>query len=353
MGQEAVVPLSLKLGGSFNTLLITGPNAGGKTVALKTVGLLIQMIRIGMPIPAGSDSEIPLLSNILVDIGDRQSLEQDLSTFSAHIVRLKGILEKADENSLALLDEIGTGTDPKEGSALAITILSELTKRNVLTIATTHHGELKAFAHRHSRVENGSMEFNLETLEPAYRLRLGIPGSSYAVEIARRYGLPEPLIQQARKYVGEAKDKLEDLILNLEERIQELEKKNSELSIKNTQAEAMRNLYQRQLDELKKNKADLKQQAAEEAQRILQEANALIERTVQEIRQTQASRAAIKSAKTLIREKKGEIEKAQIVEDPSPADIPFLQKGDFVWVEPLGEEGELLVKTRCGYWWVM
>jgi DNA mismatch repair protein MutS2 len=341
-GQEAVVPLSLKLGGGFNTLLITGPNAGGKTVALKTVGLLIQMIRIGMPIPAGSDSEIPLLSNILVDIGDRQSLEQDLSTFSAHIVRLKGILEKADENSLALLDEIGTGTDPKEGSALAITILSELTKRNVLTIATTHHGELKAFAHRHSRVENGSMEFNLETLEPAYRLRLGIPGSSYAVEIARRYGLPEPLIQQARKYVGEAKDKLEDLILNLEERIQELEKKNSELSIKNTQAEAMRNLYQRQLDELKKNKADLKQQAAEEAQRILQEANALIERTVQEIRQTQASRAAIKSAKTLIREKKAEVEKALIVEEPSPADIPFLQKGDFVWVEPLGEEGELL-----------
>jgi DNA mismatch repair protein MutS2 len=346
MGQEAVVPLSLELGDQFNTLLITGPNAGGKTVAMKTIGLLIMMIRMGMPIPADPDTTIPILSNILVDIGDRQSLEQDLSTFSAHIVRLKEILERADENSLVLLDEIGTGTDPKEGSALAIAVLTELTGGNVLSVATTHHGELKAFAHRHPRVENGSMEFNLETLEPTYRLRLGIPGSSYAVEIARRYGLPEPLILEARRYVGEAKDKLEDLILNLEERIQELEKKTNELSIKNTQAEAMRNLYQRQLEEFKKNKAELKQQAAEEAQRILQEANALIERTVQEIRQTQAARAAIKSAKTLIGEKKAEVAEALTVEEPVSPETAYLRKGDFVWIEPLGEEGELLENSE-------
>lgn len=342
MGHEAVVPLSLEIGGDFTTLLITGPNAGGKTVAMKTVGLLILMIQIGMLIPADPDSEIPLFTNILVDIGDRQSLEQDLSTFSAHIIRLRDILEKADGNSLVLLDEIGTGTDPKEGAALAIAILTELTEHNILTIATTHHGELKAFAHKHPRVDNGSMEFNLETLEPTYRLRIGIPGSSYAVEIARRYGLPEPLIQQARKYVGEAKDKLEDLILDLEARIQNLEKKNSEISIKMTRAEAMENLYQRQVEELKKNKTALRRQAAEEAQRILQDANALIERTVQEIRQSDASKPSIKTARQLVRQKKAEIEDILSEQESPPKEIPSLQKGDIVWVESLGEEGELL-----------
>lgn len=343
MGPERVVPLSLELGADFTTLLITGPNAGGKTVAMKTIGLLLLMARAGMLIPADPDSQIPLLSNVLVDIGDRQSLEQDLSTFSAHIVRLRDILEKADERTLVLLDEIGTGTDPREGSALAIAILSELTAKNILTVATTHHGELKAFAHQHPGVENGSMEFNLETLEPTYRLRIGVPGSSYAVEIARRYGLPEPLIRQARQHIGAAKDKLEALIIDLDTRIQELEKKNRDLSIKITEAEGMRSLYRRQAEELKRSKQLLKQQAAEEAQRILQDANALIERTVKEIRQSGADKSAIKSAREAVQAKKAEVEAILAApETAQEAESPHLIKGDSVWIESLGEEGELL-----------
>lgn len=343
MGPGRVVPLSLELGTDFTTLLVTGPNAGGKTVAMKTIGLLLLMARAGMLIPADPDSEIPLLSNVLVDIGDRQSLEQDLSTFSAHIVRLRDILEKADARTLVLLDEIGTGTDPREGSALAIAILSELTEKSILTVATTHHGELKAFAHQHPRVENGSMEFNLETLEPTYRLRIGVPGSSYAVEIARRYGLPESLIQQARQHIGAAKDKLEALIIDLDARIQELEKKNRELSIKITEAEGMRSLYRRQSEELKRSKQALKQQAAEEAQRILQDANALIERTVKEIRQSGADKSAIKSAREAVQAKKEEVEAILAAPETAPeAESSQLIKGDLVWIESLGEEGELL-----------
>lgn len=343
MGPEPVMPLSLELGANFTTLLITGPNAGGKTVAMKTIGLLILMARAGMLIPADPDSQIPLLSNVLVDIGDRQSLEQNLSTFSAHIVRLRDILEKADERSLVLLDEIGAGTDPREGSALAIAILSELTARKILTVATTHHGELKAFAHQHPGVENGSMEFNLETLEPTYRLRIGVPGSSYAVEIARRYGLPESLIQQARQHIGVARDKLEALISDLDARIQELEKKNRELSIKITEAEGMRSLYRRQVEELKRSKQALKQQAAAEAQHILQDANALIERIVKEIRHSGADKSAIKAAREAVQAKKEELEALLATPETAPeAESPQLIKGDWVWIESLGEEGELL-----------
>ncbi|RMH78856.1 MAG: endonuclease MutS2, partial [Calditrichaeota bacterium] len=284
----------------------------------------------------------------LVDIGDRQSLEQDLSTFSAHIVRLKEILEQADSHSLVLIDEIGTGTDPREGSALAIALLSELTDRNVLTIATTHHGELKAFAHSHPRVENASMEFDLTTLQPTYRLRVGVPGSSYAFEIARRYGLPDALIEKGRQLVGEQKDRLERLLLDLEQRIQQLDRERRELSIKLSEAEATRKLYENRLEELKKRGAELKRQAAEEAQQILRRANALIEQAVREIRESQASREAIKTARETIREQKQELENILKAtgEPVTPSPPTFLRKGDTVIVESLGEKGELLEDTR-------
>ncbi len=341
-GQEAVTPLDVEMGNAFHTLVITGPNAGGKTVAMKTVGLLVLMTQMGMLIPASGDSEIPLLRSILVDIGDRQSLEQDLSTFSAHIIRLRDIIEKADGDSLVLLDEIGTGTDPKEGSALAISVLMELTEKKVLTIATTHHGELKAFAHEFPGVENGSMEFDLETLLPTYRLRTGLPGSSYALEIARRYGLPEHLLARATQLVGEEKDKLEDLILSLEARLQTIEKERGALSIKLSQAEAMRNLYERQLDQLKANKSSLKKTAEAEAQKILQEANALIERTVREIRESAAAKSVIKNARERIREKREILQKGT-EKSINGGELPRgLSKGDRVWIESLQETGELL-----------
>ncbi len=341
-GHQNVTPLNLHLGEPFHVLVITGPNAGGKTVALKTVGLLLLMTQYGLLIPAHPDSEIPLFPQILVDIGDRQSLEQDLSTFSAHIIRLRDICAAADQQSLVLLDEIGAGTDPKEGSALAIAILTELAQRNILTIATTHHGELKAFAHSHPGIENASMEFDLETLQPTYRLRIGIPGSSYAFAIARRYGLPEPRIRAAQELVGSEKDKLEELILILEARLQELEKKQAALSIKLSEAEAMRNLYQRQTEQLKRHKAELQRQAAEEARKILNDANALIERTVREIRESNADRPVIKSAKSVIRQEQEKLDSLLTSRKETPPVDTALRQGDVVWIESLGETGEIL-----------
>ncbi|RMF58260.1 MAG: endonuclease MutS2 [Calditrichaeota bacterium] len=340
-GYENVVPLDVTLGESFHTLIITGPNAGGKTVALKTIGLLLLMTQMGLLIPASPDSEIPLLPKILVDIGDRQSLEQDLSTFSAHIVRLRNILSMADKESLVLLDEIGTGTDPREGAALAIAILSHLVKKKILTVATTHHGELKAFAHHQPGVENASMEFDLNTLQPTYRLRIGIPGSSYAFAIARRYGLPESILKAAQKYVGKEKDRLEEVILELERRIQDLEKKQAELSVKLSEAEATRKLYQRELEQLKKKKTELQKQAAEEAEQILRNANALIERIVQELRETKADKSVIKAAREAVAEEREKLTEL-LTEPPEEKSTTALEAGDIVWIESLGEKGEVL-----------
>jgi DNA mismatch repair protein MutS2 len=343
-GQQKVVPLNLTLGENFSTLVITGPNAGGKTVTMKTVGLLTLMVQLGILIPADSQSNIPIITNILVDIGDRQSIEQDLSTFSAHILRLKFILEKAADNSLVLLDEVGTGTDPKEGSALAIAILTELTERKCLTIATTHHGELKAFAHEHPGVENASMEFDLQTLEPTYRLRVGIPGSSYAIEIARRYGFPQKLIDMAKSYIGSEKDRLEDLILTLEKRLQEAEQKIREASIKLSKAEALQQLYERQLENFKKDKQKLKKEAEEAAYKILRETNALIENTVREIRESQGEKRVIKQARANLQKRKAQLEKMlqSPDSDSETASVASLKKGDPVWVESLNDVGELL-----------
>lgn len=345
MGREQVVPLDIELGKDFSTVVITGPNAGGKTVSMKTMGLLILMTQMGMLIPAAESSRIPVRTRLLVDIGDRQSLEQDLSTFSAHVLRLNEILEAADHDALILMDEMGTGTDPREGASLAIAILRELSQKGILTVATTHHGELKVFAHSEKNVENGSMEFDLNTLQPTYRLKIGVPGSSYAFEIARRYGMPDTIIKQARDIQGEKSDRLESLILDLERKSADLEKERGETSIKLSQAEAMRRLYERQNDELKTHKARLKKEAAAEAQRLLSESNALIENTVREIREQQAESKVVKNARQIIREQQDELAELLADQQPIAADLS-LKKGDTVWIQSLGETGELLDDTN-------
>ncbi len=339
IGYQNVVPLTISLGDPFVTLVITGPNAGGKTVSLKTVGLIVLLVHYGIPVPVHPESEIPIVEEIMVDIGDRQSIEQDLSTFSAHVVRLKEIVEKASERTLVLMDEIGTGTDPREGAALAVAILEQLTTRKALTIATTHHGELKAFAHVTPGVENASMEFDLESLQPTYRLRIGIPGSSYAFEIARRYGLPESILQRAREILGQEQDVLETLVLDLQRKIHQLEKERRELTIKLSEAEGLRNLYQRQLETLKKEKKTLKQQAVQEAQKIVENARRQIEHLVAEIRRTEASRESIKQAHQELQKLRQKLKR----EEASPAkavDVIF-RPGDVVWIESLREEVEI------------
>jgi len=213
---EDVVALDLKIDENIQTVIITEPNTDSKTVTLKTVDLFSLMMQSGMPIPADPDSNMPIFENIFVDIGDFQSIEQDLSTFTSHMQKVHTILENASKRSLVLVDEIGIGTDPDENASLAVAFLEELTKRNCLTIMTTHHNALKSFAYETPGVENGSMEFNIETLQPVYKFRIRVPGSSYAIEIANRLGISKSVLNRSRELLGTEKSNLEKLILELE-----------------------------------------------------------------------------------------------------------------------------------------
>ncbi len=197
--QKQVVPLTLELGGDSTVMVITGVNAGGKTIALKTTGLLLLMALSGMPVPADSASSFPLYDSLLVDIGDEQSIESSLSTFSAHISRITHIINQADEKTLVLMDELGTSTDPVEGAAIACAVLKNLQDKGALVMATTHLTEIKGFVHRTEGMVNASMEFDQKTLTPLYRLRMGEPGQSHAIDIARQYGLPEPILESAQR----------------------------------------------------------------------------------------------------------------------------------------------------------
>ena len=320
---EKVVPLNLKMGDDFSTLIISGSNAGGKTVALKTIGLLALMVQTGFHVPVFPDSEIPVFEDIFADIGDLQSIENDLSTFSSHIQKLKLITEHASARTLILLDELGSGTDPEEGASLASSILLKLTKKGCLTIATTHHGALKIFAFETDRIENASMQFNLESLEPTYRLQMGIPGSSYAFEIAQRYGLASEIIETARKFLGQEKRKVENLIIELEGRIQQQEKIQQELDLKQTQLDGLTKLYQENVDALNREKRKHKKRAVDEAEKIITQANALVEHTIKEIREKNASRNVIQKVKQTLEAERAIIQAEAKKIEPDPDEQKF------------------------------
>ncbi len=292
-----VVPLDMALGDDFHTLVITGPNAGGKTVAMKTVGLFSLMLAYGLPVPVAPHSSFPLFDRIMADIGDEQSLEEDLSTFSSHVSNLKHMLGTAGDNTLVLIDEAGTGTDPDEGGALAQAVLEQLTAVGARTIATTHHGTLKVYAHETTGVKNGSMEFDQETLRPTYRYQEGVPGSSYAFEIAQRMGLEEELLDRARTLAGKQKTAMENLIATFEKRTQELEDELYQAEKAKEQAEQERRRHEEKRRTIEKEREEFRQQALEEAERIVEEANARIEQTIKEIKEAQAEQEATKEAR--------------------------------------------------------
>ncbi len=286
-GKEMVVPLDLKMGDKLKAIVITGPNAGGKTVTLKTVGLLALMHQHGLHIPAEEGSCFPLFSNIYADIGDRQSIEQDLSTFSSHIQMIKTILENADEQSLVLLDEIGSATDPEEGSALARSILNHLTHSGCLTLVTTHLGALKIYAHETSCVENASLAFDQKTLQPCFRFQMGIPGSSYAFEIAQRFGLDESIIQEARLLAGADRGKLDKLVADLEKENHRVHNLLVEAEIEESRLAGLINLYQDKIAKAREEIEKSKQNILEEAEVILRDANRQAENLLRDIRESQ------------------------------------------------------------------
>jgi DNA mismatch repair protein MutS2 len=265
--KREVVPIDVRLGFGFNLLIITGPNTGGKTVCLKTTGLLCLMAQSGIPIPAGEGSNVPIFHHVLADIGDEQSLEQSLSTFSSHVSRIAHVLRNADAQSLVLLDELGAGTDPTEGAALGRAILDELDRIGCKAMVTTHLGDLKTYAFHNERAENGAVEFDVETLRPTYRLHLGQFGMSNALKIARRLKLPRDLLRRAHKYLRRRQRRAPEMV-QLQRLREEAEKAKDEALLAQHEAE-------RQRDELRQKAAELEQAAAEEA--ALREARARLQ----------------------------------------------------------------------------
>lgn len=340
--RESVVPLTLKMIHPLRSVVITGPNAGGKTVALKTVGLLALMHQYGLHIPVKEGSSLPFFSRIFADIGDQQSIEQDLSTFSSHVQNLKAILTASDNSTLVLLDEIGSSTDPAEGAALAEAVLCELYDRGSLALATTHLGSLKVFAHEHEGMENGSMVFDQKTLTPTYYFQMGIPGSSYAFEIAQRLGLSGRVIERAKSIVGEERGTVDRLIFYLEEQVQKTRELMISAELKESRLSGFLKLYEDKLSKMQDIESEAREKAVHEAEAVLKEANAVIEKVVQNIRERDADKDSIKDAKKNVQAIKEKIQAGKKVKTEPSEYQP--QKGD--WVLWSGHSGQGRVVSR-------
>jgi DNA mismatch repair protein MutS2 len=309
--KDAVVPLTFEILPPLRVIVISGPNAGGKTVLLKTIGLFSVMAAAGLFIPAAPGSELPFFTSIHADIGDAQSIESDLSTFTAHLGKLRGIVTDDQMPKLVLADEIGASTDPALGTALAQAVLVELTRQSAVTLVTTHHGALKAFAHETDGMENGSMSFDEQSLVPTYVFRPGVPGSSYALEIAQRVGFPQDVLNKAREFAGKGLLGLEELVSELSRKIEEYEKLRRESDLKLTEYAALQKLYTERTQQLKKVQAEAKVKAVAEADAMIAKAGRDMESAIRTIKKEKASPQAVKAARETISHVREEVDETR------------------------------------------
>ena len=345
---EPVIPLNLSLSGEELALVITGPNAGGKSVAMKTLGLLGMMVQSGFPVPVQPDSALPVLHGLFVDMGDDQSIENDLSTFSSRLQWMQKTLEQIKPGSLVLIDEAGAGTDPEEGGALFQAFVENVIAAGARAIVTTHHGSLKVFAHEHPNVVNGSMEFDQDTLSPTYRFKKGIPGSSYAFEIADRMNLPPEVMARARELLGEQRDKMGDLLVNLEKRMQESEEIHHTYQRKLNDVEKREKIYQDRAQNFENKRKKILEKAYKDAEEIMKGANRRIEEAVEKVvSEGRDDREKIKEARRDLHDAKQEIRdtRHQFEQEDEEKPIRSDEKpeiGDHVLIGDSDTAGELV-----------
>ncbi|NOY64818.1 MAG: endonuclease MutS2 [Nitrospirae bacterium] len=351
MGREdELVALDFTLGRQYTGLVITGPNAGGKTVVLKTVGVIVLMALSGIPVPAASGTSVPFLRSVLADIGDEQSIEANISTFSGHVLRMKEILEAASKDSLVIIDEMGTGTDPDEGGALGCSILKRLKEKKTLTVVSTHLGLIKAFAHGEDGLENGSMlmeqheEDGILQFKPTYRLRIGIAGQSHALEIAKRLGMPEDIIEEARGLLGDKERYLEDILSSLSQKEMIIEREIEKVQSLRTELLHLRNLLMEEIKRIKIEKREIMKKAATKAEEFYRKAINEAEEMLRKIKQEDRTRAR-QYMRELIRNRES-LRKKIVPEEPERKHPTNIEVGMTVHIGTIGKEGVIKSLNR-------
>lgn len=343
--EEKVVPINFSVGNGENIMLITGPNTGGKTVTLKVAGLLTLMALSGIPIPAGEKTEIGYFNNVLADIGDEQSLEQNLSSFSGHVSKIKEIIENSSSKSLVLMDELGSGTDPMEGAAFAMSIIDYLNKKNITSIITTHYSEVKAYAFNSENIKSASMEFDVESLSPTYRLLEGIPGKSNALIIAKKYGISDEIIENAKKYISEDNKKVEEMIKSIKEKNDELHLLTQELENSKSELLTQKNLYEEKIVNLENEKNEIIKKAYDKADDYLKNIQAKAKSLIEKISKEESKKEDAKNTQRslnmlresfIIDKKKNVKEKKVVVKN-----VDF-SEGEEVLVKTLNQNGKIL-----------
>ncbi len=342
-GSREIVPLDVELGEDHTVMVITGANAGGKTIAIKTIGLILLMALSGMPVPADSSSAIPFVSNLLVDIGDEQSIENNLSTFSAHMSNIADILKNRETDAVVLIDELGTGTDPDEGAALACAILKHIRSRGALAFATTHLSDIKGFVHRTDGMLNASMEFDQRTFSPLYRLRIGEPGQSHALEIAKRYGIPESVIADARDMLGTMKVELDLMIADLNEKRTACERALQDIGKERADMEERNRILTRALSEAQESRRQIIADAYRDASRIVDDTRRQMHAFLEEIkRKEKGERQRVVKELECVRESIVATLKEFDAEQMRVPSIDEIREGDTVFVRSLGQDAEVI-----------